>query len=244
MPRAGPLSFLSNSDVLDAWLPLRRHSAQPSRRWGSHRLYLGDGQPVLVLPEFGGGPETTSKLRRVLREAGFAAHDWGLGVDNGPESGLSRLLRQVEERVIDVFEADRRAVTLLGLGLSGIYAREVAKRTSPLVARVITIGTPLRILDPAGACFMLRALFSPKAGVDTVTINRMRQRPPVPCTSIYTVTDEAVRWDLSEDAESLTSENVVVPAHRHHDLALHPLTIETVTQRISQPDPGWRSFDE
>lgn len=230
-------------DVLESWLPLRRPSAQPSRRVGAHRVYLGDGQPILVLPEFGGGPETTSKFRRVLREAGFATYDWGLGVDNGPPAGLSSLLRQIEERVIDVFEADRRAVTLIGFGLSGIYAREVAKRTTPLVARVITIGTPLRMLDATGSCAMLRALLQPKACVDNAAINRMRQRPPLPCTSIFTMDDEVVPCQLAEDVESLTSENVVVEARSHRDLALHPLTIETVTQRVSQPEPNWRSFD-
>jgi hypothetical protein len=243
MPNAGRLSNFSPADVLDAWLPLRR-AAQPSRRYGSHRIYLGDGQPVLVMPEFAGGPETTSKLRHLLNEAGYATHDWGLGVDNGPQHGLSRLLRQIEERVIDVFETERQAVSLIGCGLSGIYAREVAKRTSPLVRHVITIGTPLRILDTGSGCSMLQALFTPRANVGTAEINRMRQRPPVPCTSIYTVTDEAVRWDLSEDSESLTSENVMVPAHRHHDLLLHPMTIETITQRISRPEPEWRPFDE
>jgi hypothetical protein len=221
MPQTGLLSHVSATGVLDAWLPLRRN-AQRSRRFGSHRIYLGDGQPVLVLPQFAGGPETTARFRMILDEAGFAPYDWGLGVDNGPQHGLSRLLRQIEERVIDVFEAEHRAVALVGCGLSGIYAREVAKRTSPLVRHVVTIGTPLRILDPAGSCFMLRSLFGPRAGVDKVAVHRMRQRPPVPCTSIYTITDEAVRWDLSEDTESLTSENVTVPAHHHHELLLHP----------------------
>jgi pimeloyl-ACP methyl ester carboxylesterase len=243
MPHTGRPSFLS-AGLIDAWLPLRR-GVQRSRRNGEHRIYLGDGQPVLVLPEFGGGPETTASLRRVLRDAGFAPHDWGLGADNGPNHGLSPLLRQVEERVIDVFETDRRGVTLLGFGLSGIYAREVAKRTSPLVRSVITVGTPLRILDPTNRCFMLRALFTPRARVDMETINRMRQRPPVPCTSIYTITDEAVPWDLAEDVESLMSENVMVPAHHHNQLAMHPLTIETITHRVSLPEaePEWRPFD-
>jgi hypothetical protein len=239
MPHGG-LTFFPRAGVLDAWLPLRP-MAQRSRRNGAHRIYLGDGQPVLVLPEFAGGPETTSGLRNVLHEAGFSPHDWELGVDNGPQHGLSRLLRQIEERVIDVVEAEERAVTLLGCGLSGIYAREVAKRTSPLVQRVITIGTPLRVLDPTGRCVMLRSLFAPRAQVDVATVNRMRQRPPVPCTSIYTVTDEAVPWDLAEDVESLTSENMIVPAQRHCDLALHPKTIETVTHRISQPEPHGHS---
>lgn len=242
MPHAGPLSLFSAS-VLDSLLPLRR--AQRSHRNGAHRIYLGEGQPVLVLPEFGGGLETTSTLRRVLREAGFAAHDWGLGVDNGPVHGLSPLLRRIEERVIDVFEAERHGVTLLGLGLSGIYAREVAKRTSPLVRRVVTVGTPLRILDPDSRCPMLRALLAPGTGVDRAAINRMRQRPPVPCTSIYSVSDEAVPWDLAEDTESLLSENIVVPAPGHRDLALHPMTLETITHRLSQPEPDseWLPLD-
>jgi hypothetical protein len=242
MPQAGPLSFLSPGHALDALFPMRR-TGMRSRKLGAHRIWLGDGEPVLVLPAFGGGPETTSRFRHVLREAGFAPHDWGLGVDNGPAHGLSPLLRRIEERVIDVFESDHLAVTLVGIGLSGIYAREVAKRTSPLVRRVITIGSPIRATDPSGQCFMLRALFAPHAMVDRMTLKRLRQRPPVPCTSIYTITDEAVPWDLAEDTESITSENVVVPAHRHADLPLHPLTLETITHRIAQPDPEWRSLD-
>jgi hypothetical protein len=236
MPHAGLLSLLSAGDVLHALLPLPRREPR-SRRLGAHRLYLGNGQPVLVLPEFGGGPETTSQLRSALCDAGFAAYDWELGVDAGPRHGLSPLLRAIEERVIDVFEAERQGIVLVGCGLSGIYAREVAKRTSPLVRGVITVGTPIRVVDAAGSCFMLRALFAPRAMVDAAVVNRLRQRPPVPCTSIYTTTDEAVRWDLSEDVESPLSENVVVPARRHADLALHPMTLEAITYRIAQDRP-------
>ena len=235
MPHGG-LSHFSPAGVLDAWLPLRR-TAQRSRRNGAHRIYIGDGQPVLVLPEFAGGPESTAQLRQVLQDAGFAAHDWGLGVDNGPQHGLSRLLREIEERVIDVFETEERAVTLLGCGLSGIYAREVAKRTSPLIRRVITVGSPLRVIDAPMRCVMLRALAAPRACVDEAAIGRIHQRPPVPCTSIYTLTDESVPWNLAQDVESLRSENVVVPAQRHGDLALHPATIEAITQRIARPEP-------
>src|SRR5438105_4895331 len=113
--------------------PLARlvHRATHRRRIGIHHVYTGDGQAVLVLPEFGRGPESTAQLRGLLLQAGFAVHDWELGVDRGPEHGLDRLVRRLEERVIDVFEAERSVVTLVGCGLSGIYAREVAKRTTP-----------------------------------------------------------------------------------------------------------------
>lgn len=229
----------------EALQPLARfvRRATSRRRIGPYNVQAGDGQSVLVLPEFRRGPESTSALRNVLKQAGFAAHDWQLGVDNGPEAGLERLLRRIEERVIDVFEDDRGAVTIIGCGLSGIYAREVAKRTTPIVRHVITVGSPVRVRDPQGKCEMLRALFGPGSQIDAVKFNRLRQRPPVPCLSIYSVTDEVVPPELSEEQESLTTENLVVPARRHADLLGHPKTVEAIAERISRPDENWRLFD-
>src|SRR6478609_8312840 len=86
---------------------------------------------------------TFDPLRKLLDDAGFSSHDWGMGVDTGPRDGnLNRWLRDLEEKVIDVAESEGSSVTLLGWSLSGIYARELAKRTSPLVRQVITLGTP------------------------------------------------------------------------------------------------------
>lgn len=195
------------------------------------------------MPDFASGPESTQSLRSLLREAGFAPHDWGLGVDEGPKKGLDALLRRLEERVIDVYEAEREPVTLLGCGLSGIYAREVAKRTTPIVDQVITVGSPVRLEDPHGRCFMLRALFAPAARVDALKLARLRQRPPVRCTSIYTVTDEAVPMELSEEPESPLSESIAVPARRHADLLRHPATLEAITQRLARPQPVREFFD-
>jgi hypothetical protein len=229
--------------ALDSLGPLARWVGRPSRRRiGDYSVYAGQGQAVLVLPEFGGGPESTREFRQLLKHAGFAVHEWGLGVDNGPDVGLDRLLRRLEERVIDVFEVERGAVTLIGCGLSGIYAREVAKRTTPIVRQVITIGTPVRLRDPYQRCEMLRNFFQPSSGIDTVKMNRLRQRPPVPCTSIYSMTDEAVPPDLAEEPESITTENLAVPAKRHADLLLHVKTLESVTQRLAREDEEWRLF--
>src|SRR4051794_35797407 len=110
-----------HSPALESFGPLARWVGLSNRR-------RGQGQAVLVLPEFGAGPESTRELRHLLEHVGFATHDWGLGVDKGPRAGLEPLLRRLEERVIDVFEVERGPVTLIGCGLSGIYAREVAKR--------------------------------------------------------------------------------------------------------------------
>jgi len=232
-----------HSPALESFGPLARWVGLPSRRRiGPYTMHTGQGQAVLVLPEYGGGPESTREFRQLLQHAGFAVHDWGLGVDNGPDAGLEPLLRRLEERVIDVFEVERGPVTLIGCGLSGIYAREVAKRTTPIVRQVITVGTPVRLRDPYQRCEMLRNFFVPASGIDALKMNRLRQRPPVPCTSIYSVTDELVPPELAEEPESITTENLVVPAKRHGDLLMHVKTVEAIAQRVARADEEWRLF--
>lgn len=233
-----------HAPAIDALAPLARLVGRmPRRHVGEYHVYSGDGEAALVMPEFGRGPESTRELRNVLHHAGFAVHDWGLGVDNGPEHGLDKLLRRIEERVIDVCEAEHTAVTLIGCGLSGVYAREVAKRTTPIVRQVITIGSPVRVTDPRGRCEMLAALFTPSAGITPVKLNRLRQRPPVPCTSIFSMTDEQVPPEFTEEPESITTENLAVPARRHADLMHHPKTLEAITFRLARVEEEWRLFE-
>jgi hypothetical protein len=245
MAEAG-LSSFSPAPVLEALRqPLRRlmHRMQPCRHNGDAKLYLGHGQPVMVFPAFGGGPQSTASLRVTLNEAGFATYDWGLGVDTGPgEFGLDRCLRRLEEQVIEIFECERAPITLLGWGLSGIYAREVAKRADPLVRQVITLGTPFNTAaQGAHQCEMLRALASRDGRFDAVVWNRLRQRPPVPCTSIYAMDDRVVPWRMCTEVESPCSENIEIAAG-HHDLGRHPKALEVITHRLAQPDGEWRPF--
>lgn len=247
MPHAG-LSSFSPAPVLDAlYQPFRKflqRATQLSRRTSEGKIFLGEGQPVMVFPPFCGGPESTATLREQLDEAGFASYDWGLGIDTGPgELGLSSALRRLEEQVIEVFETERRPLTLLGWGLSGIYAREVAKRTTPLVRQVITLSTPFNsTADPKRRCEMLRALEN--AGrIDPALRHRLRQRPPVPSTSIYSVSDEMVPWRMCVEPETLMSENVEVSAKTHLGLAEHPKVLEVITHRLSQPEDEWFPFD-
>jgi len=234
--------------MLDAWRqPLRqllKRRIRPSQRTAHGRIYLGSGEQVIVLPAFGCGPESTAKLREILTEAGFAAYDWGMGVDTGPrELGMNRYLRRLEEQVIDVFENGQSTVSLLGWGLSGIYAREVAKRTSPLVRQVITLGTPFNTAaDPRRECAMLRALQGTHARLEPAVWQRLRQHPPVPSTSIYSVSDGVIPRDMCMATETPTSENIEIPLVPHLRLALHPKVLEIVSHRLSQPEDEWQPF--
>ena len=207
-------------------------------------LYEGAGQPVIVFPRQGTGPEGTAALRSLLAEAGFRPHDWGHGDGEGARRiGLSRWLRKLEECVIDVFELTQEPVTLLGWGLSGIYARELAKRTNPLVRQVITLGTPFNTAaDPQRQCKLMAMLDTGPERLPLAVRQRLRQRPPVPCTSLYSRDDGVVRWEQCVDQETADSEHIEISGARHEELATHPRALEVITHRLAQPEGQWRPY--
>jgi hypothetical protein len=229
-------------------LPLRallRRCAPPTRREGEATVYVGQGQPVIVFPVLGGGPDSTAPLRKVLDDAGFVTHDWGMGVDTGPrDRNLNRWLRELEERVIDVAETESSSVSLLGWSLSGIYARELAKRTNPLVRQVITLGTPFNTLaDQHQRCPLIKVLESGHGSLAVNLRHRLSQSPPVPSTSIYSKTDGLVPWELCVEKETAQSENIEVEGATHRGLPAHPKVLEAITHRLAQPDGEWRPFE-
>jgi pimeloyl-ACP methyl ester carboxylesterase len=228
-------------------LPLRallKRCAPSARREGDSVIYLGQGQPVIVFPVLGGGPDSTAPLRRILDDAGFVTYDWGMGVDTGPrDRNLSRWLRDLEERVIDVAEAEGSAVTLLGWSLSGIYARELSKRTNPLVRQVITLGTPFNAkADAHLRCPLLKVLESGYGNLAVNLRHRLSQSPPVPSTSIYSRSDGLVPWQLCLEKETPQSENVEIDGATHRGLPAHPRALEAITDRLAQPEGEWRPF--
>jgi pimeloyl-ACP methyl ester carboxylesterase len=227
--------------------PLRallKRCAPTVRREGEADVYLGQGQPVIVFPVLGGGPESTAPLRRLLDDAGFCSYDWGMGVDTGPrDRNLNRWLRELEEKLIDVAEREASSVSLLGWSLSGIYARELAKRTNPLVRQVITLGTPLNALAQTDhRCPLIKVLENGNGSLAVNLRHRLSQRPPVPTTSIYSRTDGLVPWQLCVDKETTESENIEVDGATHRGLPAHPTVLEAITERLAQPEGEWRPF--
>ena len=224
---------------------LKRSPPAQTQRHGDATVYVGQGQPVIVFPVLGAGPESTAELRRVLDDAGFSTYDWGMGIDTGPrDMDLNSWLRKLEERVVDVSETEQSSVTLLGWSLGGIYARELAKRTNPLVRQVITLGTPFNTgADGQHNCMIIKSL---ERGYGRMTLNirhRLRQSPPVPVTSIYSKCDGVVPWALSLEREGPQAENIEVRGATHRTLPRHPRALEAITHRLAQPEGQWRPFE-
>ena len=82
--------------------PLRsllRRCAPCVKRQDGTTIYQGHGQPVMVFPVLGGGPDSTAPLRGVLDQAGFISYDWGMGANTGPrDRNFNRWLRELEEK--------------------------------------------------------------------------------------------------------------------------------------------------
>jgi hypothetical protein len=92
-------------------------------------------------------------------------------------------------------------------------------------------------VDQLQNCPMLRALEGDH--MESAVRRRLRQRPPVPCTSIYSMSDGVLPWQLCVESESPISENIQVPVASHRELADHPKVLEIITHRLAQPEDRW-----
>lgn len=95
--------------------------------------------PVMLLPGFGSHPRRMKPMADALSAAGHHVHQWGLGLNLGPnERNFAYLMR----RVAVIARENWHPVALVGWSLGGLFAREIARREPHLVAKVITMGTP------------------------------------------------------------------------------------------------------
>lgn len=201
----------------------------------------GDGHPVLVLPGLLASDVSTGMLRRYLKARGHDVHGWGQGQNLGPRRGVEdEMLAQLKS----LHARSGRKVSLVGWSLGGIYAREVAKLCPQSVRQVITLGTPFRSMgggNHAGTLFKM-------LGGDTSRLTpelqaHLRQRPPVPVTSIYSRNDGMVSWRSCLETPGPQVENVQVDAS-HLGMATHAGVMRVVADRLAQPEGAWRPYGE
>jgi pimeloyl-ACP methyl ester carboxylesterase len=198
----------------------------------------GDGRPVLVIPGLGGDDTSTAALRCFLRSRGFDTH----GCRAGRMSASSAApFAAVTDRLVEL--ADRRGpVSLVGVSLGGMFARELARRRPEAVRQIVCLATPIwRGRDDHNAARLYRAV---------------RRRPPrplpfepedrcaplvQPATAIYSRTDGFVRWAACLETPGPLRENVEVRA-THTGLAANPTALFVVADRLAQPEGAWRPF--
>jgi pimeloyl-ACP methyl ester carboxylesterase len=190
----------------------------------------GDGHAVLVLPGFLTGDWATKELIAWLAKVGYDARGWGPGSNWGPSASA---LRRCEILLDEACERTGRRATLIGRSLGGVYARELAKDTPDKVARVITLGTPVKfpIATPLSPfADMLAGSFD--AGFKA-RVADLPRNPSVPVTAIYSKKDGIVPWEACLVEESAMSENIEVVSP-HTIMGSNPQAMRVIAERLAR----------
>ena len=209
------------------------------------RAPRGDGHSVLVLPGFMASDNSTRTLRWYLRDLGYRAHAWRLGVNVGP---TDRILDGMDRR-IEALAADARSegqpISIIGWSLGGIYARIMAREHPDAIRQVITLGSPFGLEDReasnASTLYnMLSTFHSPR--VDQLTSpEEGRGEMTVPTTAIYTKGDGIVPWGSCIDTPRDNAENVRVLGS-HCGLGHNPRALLVIADRLAQPVGSWKPY--
>ncbi len=217
------------------WHRLHPAPAQPS----------GDGHPVVIFPGLASGARAVAPLRQHCEALGYAAVDWGRGLNRGPEGDLDTWLQGLAADTLGLVRGQHRGVTLIGWSLGGLYAREVAKLLGPQrVRQVITTGTPFNAEADhthVGWCFQL--LSGRKPEITPALARRLRQPPPVPTTSIYSRTDGIVAWQTCRHTARAGQqvEDVEVTGS-HTGMGWNPAVLRVIADRLAQRPGHWRPY--
>ena len=207
------------------------------------RAPVGDGHPVLVLPGWMASDRSTRALRWFLRDRGYHAHGWRLGLNRG---STTEIIAALEHRFLSLRERHGEKLSLIGWSLGGIYAREVARTFPQHVRQVITLGSPFRDIGATTVARLYRSRLGPRRPVRADDAERsMRERLcapiPVPCTSIYSRTDGIVAWRSCLHENGPQCENIEVWSS-HVGMGHHPTVLLTIADRLAQRDGAWRPF--
>ena len=200
----------------------------------------GDGHPVLVFPGLAGTDLSTALLRVFLADRGWDVHGWALGRNRGYVDGVQE---QILERVRSLREASGRAVSLVGLSLGGLYARQAAAAAPDLVRTVVTLGATLRGHPRATHMWPLYELASGRSVDDEARLLAPAAPPAeVPTTSIFSRSDGLVAWQACVEPPGDRRESIEVVGS-HSGYAVNAAALHAVADRLALPEGGWAPFD-
>jgi len=200
----------------------------------------GDGHAVLVLPGLVASDASTRLLRDFLIGRGYDAHGWGLGRNYGPRAGVEEAMLATIDRL---HAQTGRKVSLIGQSLGGAYARLLAARRPDAVRSVITLGSPVAGHPRASNAWRVYEFTSGSSSVDPKRWQEVTQAPQVPTSSIYSRSDGVVAWRSSIDSSALPHTENIEVVSSHIGMAVHPLVLYAVADRLAQAEGKWQPFE-
>lgn len=232
--QAPPLTHL----MLESLTPLAHSHFALAVPW-MLTLPRGDGHAVLVLPPMLGNDEAMRHVSWFLRSRGYKVLNWGMGRNRGPRPGVFDLL-------LAKLKAEKRSTgqktSLIGWSLGGTLARVLANRHPELVRTVVTLASPLtgdRKASQLNWLYTLATGHSP--GSHASFLREYSRTPDVPLTAIYTPIDGVLAWRSTYQQPGPLCESIQVLS-THGAIALHPLVMYVLANRLSQAEGAWQHF--
>ncbi len=211
----------------------------------------GDGHPVMVLPGFMAGGNTTVPLRRFLKSKNYTPFCWELGRNLGPRAiGPSGEL--LATRLQAIHRKMKRKVSLVGWSLGGVFALYAAHQVPECVRCVVTLGSPVNV-DPAGSASppLVKAMYrliahpiGPAAHAMQPRARKLRETKslPMPLSCLYSLSDGVVPpQEATVDGNPALHQNIRVPGS-HVGLGFNAVVLWIVAERLSQPEGQWHRF--
>jgi pimeloyl-ACP methyl ester carboxylesterase len=229
---------MSSSALNHAW---QGDDAPPERgNWGEIAWNVGrmigtfrkrgprgpeEGQPVLVIPGFLCGDQTTFSLRRELARAGFRVHGWKQGWNLGAKPDTIDKLKQ---RIAGL--GHDRPIVVVGWSLGGLFGREFARYHPSEVKAVVTLGSPFSG-DPRQN--NVWKLYERVAGhrVDDPPLPRITEKPPVPHLAIWSRRDGLIAPRSARGLDHERDKEVELGCH-HMAFGISPSAARDVVREI------------
>ena len=233
---AAPSRLLQLLELRAAWELAAGIAALPWLRLAPR----GDGHPVLVLPGLVASDASTKLLRDFLSGRGYDVHGWGLGRNYGPRAGVEEAMLATVDRL---HAQSGRKLSLIGQSLGGAYARLLAAKRPDAVRSVITLGSPVGGHPRASNAWRVYEFTSGRSAHDPQHWQQVTQAPQVPTTSIYSRSDGVVSWQNSIEASAHAHTENIEVVSSHIGMAVHPLVLFAVADRLAQPEGRWQPFE-
>jgi hypothetical protein len=189
----------------------------------------GDGRPVVLVPGFGADDASLIPLRRFLARRRHDVYPSGLGRVG---DDVMALASRVATRVRSVSALTGQRVSIVGWSIGGVLAREAARDNPDVVARVITMGTPVEG-GPSYTALASRYPEAMKAGIRALIEERHRVDIAVPVTALWSENDGIVLPAACIDHRTPGAENVQVSC-THLGFGVDPTVFRIVADRLAR----------
>jgi pimeloyl-ACP methyl ester carboxylesterase len=192
-----------------------------------HEFEPGGGHVVLVIPGFLTPDAFTFPLRQFLTNCGYRAFGWGMKFNLGP---TPRLIAGLERRFQECRDIAGSPISVIGVSLGGLFARNLAFEHPNDIRQVITLVSPFR-LPTASTIEPLVRICAPFFS-DEIDIQRIGSALPVPSTAVFTREDGLVAWETcrSDEPNGLPVE----VTGKHVTICRNPAALRAVGRRLAE----------